>query len=111
LLLIKWLKTILKQLSVRLNRTQEYTEAFIGIFFHPKFERYLVKQMAMYRGIILRTALDLERISHHEHEQETSILSYVPFTIRSVERTDDDRRMTICFDECQDYQCQPKDLL
>jgi len=49
-----------------------------------------------------RTALDLRKISSFEHEQEILILRYVPFTIKLVERTDDDRRMTICFDECKE---------
>ncbi len=49
-----------------------------------------------------RAALDLRKISSFEHEQEILILRYVPFTIKLVQRTDDDRRMTICFDECKE---------
>jgi hypothetical protein len=50
------------------------------------------------------TALDLTNQSLYPDEKEILILRYVPFTIKSVERTDDDRRMTICFDECEE-QC------
>ena len=47
-----------------------------------------------------RTALDLSKITNFEDEQEILILRYVPFTIKSIERTDDGQKMTICFDEC-----------
>jgi hypothetical protein len=141
-----------------LARTQEYTEAFTRILFHPKLEQYLVRKGMVYRGIVLEdkklvdnyneeatiitttflststdsavadcfgstppedkdisifctynisntrrhTALDLSKMSGFPVEQEILILRYVPFTIKSVERTDDGRRMTICFDECKE---------
>jgi hypothetical protein len=46
------------------------------------------------------TALDLRNISDRPHEEEILILRYVPFTIRSVERKNDGRRIEICLDEC-----------
>jgi hypothetical protein len=47
-----------------------------------------------------RTALNLEGISDRPYEKEVLILRYVPFTIRSVERENDGRRIKICLDEC-----------
>jgi len=47
------------------------------------------------------TALNLEDISVYPDEKEVLILRYVPFKIRSVERTNDGRRIETCFDECQ----------
>jgi hypothetical protein len=49
-----------------------------------------------------RSALNLGRNSQHPDEEEILILRYVPFTIKSLERSDDGRRMKICFDECKD---------
>ncbi len=49
-----------------------------------------------------QTALDVRKISEFGHEEEILILPYVPFTIKSVERTDDGRRMKIWFVECND---------
>ena len=46
-----------------------------------------------------RTALDLRDLSLYAHEGEILILLYVPFTIKSMERMDNDQRMIICFDE------------
>jgi hypothetical protein len=140
-----------------LAQTQEYTEAFTKILFHPKLEQYLVRKGTVYRGIILEdrklvdnynegatiitttflstsmdpevanlfsdtgaenaisvfciyninntnrcTALDLKNLSVYRNEKEILILRYVPFTIKFVERTDNGRRMTICFDECKE---------
>jgi hypothetical protein len=50
------------------------------------------------------TALDLTNQSVYPDEKEILILRYVPFTIKSVKRTDDGRGMTVCFDECEE-QC------
>ena len=47
-----------------------------------------------------RTALDLRKISFYPHEEEILILPFIPFVIKSIERMNDGRRMTICFDEC-----------
>jgi len=141
-----------------LAQTQEYTEAFTKILFHPKLEKFrLVRETTVYRGMMLKnkklvdnykkgatiitttllststdprvahmflasapddgiqvfctyhikythrhTALDLTNQSIYPDEKEILILRYIPFTIRSVERTDDGRRMTICFDECEE---------
>jgi hypothetical protein len=142
-----------------LAQTQEYTEAFTKILFHPKLEIFLVRKGTVYRGMSLtnkklvdnytegatiitttllststdpevaefflasapedaisvfciyninntnrRTALDLSNVSVYRNEKEILILRYVPFTIKSVERIDGDRRMEICFDECEE-QC------
>jgi hypothetical protein len=139
-----------------LAQTQEYTEAFTKILFHPKLYEHLVRKRTVYRGIVLEdkklidnykegariitttflststsrevansfstatgngitahctyeidnttrhTALDITNLSAYPHEEEILILRYVPFTIESVERTDDDREMKICFVECQE---------
>ena len=140
-----------------LARTQEYTEAFTKILFHPKLQQYLIRQETVYRGIVLhdkklldnynrggiiitttflsastdpevasrfshpgpgnaisvhciyhinntnrRTALDLKNLSIFPDEREILILRYVPFEIKSVERTDDGRRVNICLDECKE---------
>jgi hypothetical protein len=142
-----------------LAQTQEYTEAFTRIFFHPKLDEYLVRKRTTYRGTVLEdkklvdnykegatiitttflsthtepfvaelfsavpdgnmnmisvfytyninnthrhTALDLKDISPYPNEKEVLILRYVPFTIRSVERKNDDRRIEICLDECSE---------
>jgi hypothetical protein len=139
-----------------LAQTQEYTEAFTKILFHPKLHEHLVRKRTVYRGIVLEdkklidnykegariitttflststsrevansfstatgngttahctyeidnttrhTALDITNLSAYPHEEEILILRYVPFTIKSVERTDDDREMKICFVECQE---------
>lgn len=142
-----------------LAQTEEYTEAFARILFHPKLEGYSVRSGTYYRGIFLedkklvdnyneqatiltttflstsmnpevanhfgsansengisvscvyniknirrRTALDLRDISFFEQEAEILILPYIPFRIKSIQRTDDGRHMTICFDEC-DEEC------
>jgi hypothetical protein len=50
------------------------------------------------------TALDVRKMGIFNADGEIIILRYVPFTIRSVEQTDDVRRMTIYFDECKE-QC------
>jgi hypothetical protein len=139
-----------------LAQTQEYTEAFTRILFHPKLEQYLVRNETVYRGVFLEdtklvdnykegatiitttflstsmdsdvanlfsdtgpenaisvcciyninntnrcTALDLRNLSVYRSEQEILILRYAPFTIKSVQRMHDGRRMTICFDECE----------
>ncbi|CAF3357727.1 unnamed protein product, partial [Rotaria sp. Silwood2] len=34
--------------------TQEYTEAFTSILFHPKLDQYLVRNETVYRGIVLK---------------------------------------------------------
>jgi len=142
-----------------LAETQEYTEAFTRILFHPKLEKFLVRERTVYRGLVLQdkklvenykegatiitttflststdpgvadiflgnateneisvlciyninntnrhTALDVTNQSIYPSEKEILILRYVPFTIKSIKRTDDDRKMTICFDECkEDY--------
>ena len=49
-----------------------------------------------------RTALDLRDLSIYSSEREILILPYIPFMITSVQRTDDGRQMTICFDECEE---------
>jgi hypothetical protein len=140
-----------------LAQTQEYTEAFTKILFHPKLNQYLVRKRTVYRGIILEdkklldnyneestiitttflststdadvanvfchtdsenaisvfciyninhtnrhTALDLRNLSYYPNEKEILILRYIPFKIKSIERTEDSRRMTICFDECKE---------
>jgi hypothetical protein len=140
-----------------LAQTQEYTEAFTKILFHPKLNQYLVRRRTVYRGISLEdkklvenynagatiitttflstsidptvancfggtcpengisvfciyninntnrhTALDLTRLSVYRDEEEILILRYVPFMIKSIERTDDGRKMTICFEECKE---------
>jgi hypothetical protein len=140
-----------------LAQTQEYTEAFTKILFHPKLDQYLVRNRTVYRGIVLEdkklvdnyneggtiitttflststdpevancfsdtgpknaisvfciyninntnrhTALDLKNLSVYRNEKEILILRHAPFTIKSVERMDDGRRMTICFDECKE---------
>jgi hypothetical protein len=36
-----------------LAQTQEYTEAITRIFFHPKLEKFLVREIEVYRGIVL----------------------------------------------------------
>jgi hypothetical protein len=36
-----------------LAQTQEYTEAITRIFFHPKLEKFLVRKIEVYRGIVL----------------------------------------------------------
>jgi hypothetical protein len=46
------------------------------------------------------TALKLKDISHYRDEEEILILRYVPFTIQSVERKNDGRRIEIRLDEC-----------
>ncbi|CAF1044748.1 unnamed protein product [Rotaria sp. Silwood1] len=141
-----------------LAQTQEYTEAFTSLLFHPKLDEFIVRNRTVYRGIVLkdqkrianykegatiitttflststdpivaelfctvhpedmisisifctyninntrrRTALDLEKISNFGNEREILILRYIPFTIKSLERTNDGRRITICFDECE----------
>jgi hypothetical protein len=50
------------------------------------------------------TALNLKELTKFEDEVEILILRYVPFTIRSVERKNDGRRIEICLDECKE-QC------
>jgi hypothetical protein len=140
-----------------LAQTQEYTEAFTKILFHPKLEIFLVRKGTVYRGMSLtnkklvdnytegatiitttllststdpevaefflasapedaikvfctyninntyrHTALDLKNLSVYRNEKEILILRHAPFTIKSVERMDDGRRMTICFDECKE---------
>jgi hypothetical protein len=50
------------------------------------------------------TALDLKNISVRPEEKEILILRYIPFTIQSVEQSDDGRKVTIYFDECEE-QC------
>jgi hypothetical protein len=37
-----------------LAQTQEYTEAFTRILFHPKLDKYLVHNRAVYRGAVLK---------------------------------------------------------
>lgn len=37
-----------------LARTQEYTEAFTEILFHPKLNEYLVQNKKVYRGIVIK---------------------------------------------------------
>ncbi|CAF3707966.1 unnamed protein product [Rotaria sp. Silwood1] len=49
-----------------------------------------------------RTALRLKEATNFEDEQEVLILRYIPFTIKSIERTNDGRKIRICFDECND---------
>jgi hypothetical protein len=140
-----------------LAQTQEYTEAFTRILFHPKLNDFLVRKMEVYRGAVIKdkklvanykegatiittaflstskdptvaeafsalppeimneislfstyninnvnrhTAIDFEKMSIIESEQEIIILRYIPFTIRSVEQTEDGRKMTVYFDEC-----------
>jgi hypothetical protein len=140
-----------------LAQTQEYTEAFTRILFHPKLEQYLYRKGTVYRGIGLKdkklvdnyneeatiitttflststdpevadffggtdsenaisvsciyninntnrhTALNLRNLSAFPNEEEILILRYVPFTIRSVKRMENGRRMEICFDECNE---------
>jgi hypothetical protein len=144
-----------------LAQTQEYTEAFTKILFHPKLEEFLVRKMKVYRGAVLEdkkcianykkgatiitttflststdhevaeifsavppgninmislfctfninnthrhTALDLKNISVRPEEKEILILRYIPFTIQSVEQSDDGRKVAIYFDECEE-QC------
>ncbi|UJR38524.1 hypothetical protein I4U23_031192 [Adineta vaga] len=36
-----------------LSRTQEYTEAFAGILTHPDLEKYVVRNITLYRGAVL----------------------------------------------------------
>ncbi|CAF1387999.1 unnamed protein product [Adineta steineri] len=148
-----------------LAQTQEYTEAFTRILFHPKLIQYLVRQETVYRGIVLEdkklidnynegatiitttflststnpdvancfsdpgpqnaisvfciyninninrhTALDLRNLSVYQNEDEILILRYVPFIIKSIERMDDGRRMTICFDECKEQHIVEENL-
>jgi hypothetical protein len=50
------------------------------------------------------TALDVRKIINFNAEDDIIILRFAPFTIRSVEQTDDGRRITIYFDECKE-QC------
>jgi hypothetical protein len=50
------------------------------------------------------TALDVRKIVNFNAEDDIIILRFAPFTIRSVEQTDDGRRITIYFDECKE-QC------
>jgi hypothetical protein len=50
------------------------------------------------------TALNVTDLSVYTDEEEILILRYVPFTIRSVKRMADGRRMEICFDECEDKE-------
>jgi len=140
-----------------LAQTQEYTEAFTRILFHPKLEQYLYRKGTVYRGIGLKdkklvdnyneeatiitttflststdpevadffgstdsenaisvsciyninnttrhTALNVTDLSVYTDEEEILILRYVPFTIRSVKRMENGRRMEICFDECNE---------
>jgi hypothetical protein len=142
-----------------LAHTQEYTEAFTKILFHPKLENLLVRNRPVYRGIVLKdkekklvenykkgatiitttflststnsevaglirdsapengigilctyninntnrhTALDVTKLAKFPQEEEILILRYVPFTIESVEQTDDGRKMTVCFNECKE---------
>jgi hypothetical protein len=37
-----------------LARTQEYTEAITSIFFHPKLDKFLVREETVYRGGVLK---------------------------------------------------------
>ncbi|CAF4705311.1 unnamed protein product [Rotaria sp. Silwood1] len=142
-----------------LAQTQEYTEAITSLFFHPKLDEFLVRNITVHRGIFLkdkkliadysqgatiitttflstttdpvvaecfcavppedmisisvfctyninnthrRTALRLKEATNFEDEQEVLILRYIPFTIKSIERTNDGRKIRICFDECND---------
>ncbi|CAF1080043.1 unnamed protein product [Rotaria sp. Silwood1] len=142
-----------------LAQTQEYTEAITSLFFHPKLDEFLVRNITVHRGIFLkdkkliadysqgatiitttflstttdpvvaecfcavppedmisisvfctyninnthrRTALRLKEATNFEDEQEVLILRYIPFTIKSIERTNDGRKIRICFDECKD---------
>jgi hypothetical protein len=148
-----------------LAQTQEYTEAFTRILFHPKLEQYLVRKKTVYRGIVLedtklmdnynegtiimtttflstsmnpeiaknfcntnkentisvfciynidnttrRAALNLTNLSIYRDEEEILILRYVPFIIKSIERNDDDRKITICFDECKEEHSVEENL-
>ncbi|CAF3002549.1 unnamed protein product [Rotaria sp. Silwood2] len=140
-----------------LDRTQEYTEAFTNILYHPKLDDYLVRKKKVYRGAVLddkkliedykvgatiltttflsaskdpyvafrfclngstdgiamlctynikniqrRSALDIELISLYPDEKEVLILRYVPFTITSIRKTEDGRRIDISLDECSE---------
>lgn len=142
-----------------LAQTQEYTEAFTRILFHPKLEQLLVRKMEVYRGAVLddkkfianykegatiitttflstsatpevaemfsnvppgnmsqtsvlctyninnvnrHTAIDVKKMTNFDSEKEIIILRYVPFTVRSVEQTDDGRKVKIYFDECKE---------
>ncbi|CAF3555092.1 unnamed protein product [Rotaria socialis] len=134
--------------------TQEYTEAFTKILFHPKLKSLEAQNITVYRGMVLedekpiancivdriiitttflstsasrvvadmfgttppesmisvlctykirgttrRTALNLQSISVFPEEEEILIMRFIPFRIVSVERTEDGRKIEICFDE------------
>jgi hypothetical protein len=49
-----------------------------------------------------RTALELGKLTYFDGEREILILRYIPFTTKSVERTNDGRQITISFDECKE---------
>lgn len=134
--------------------TQQYTEAFTSILFHPKLDEFLVRNKTVYRGLTIkndasiskyeqndiiitttllstsknrevaecfastsreneisvfhtynihgttrRTALDIETISKHPHEEEVLILRFIPFLVKSIIYKKDGRRIEIVCDE------------
>ncbi|CAF3553086.1 unnamed protein product [Rotaria sp. Silwood1] len=50
-------------------------------------------------GTPRRSALNIEKFSQFPDEEEVLILRYVPFTITSIEKVEDGRRINICLDE------------
>ncbi|CAM4908821.1 unnamed protein product [Rotaria socialis] len=140
-------------------RTQEYTEAFTKILFHPKLKNLGAQNITVYRGMVLEdekpiancivdkiiitttflstsasrlvaegfrttppesmisvfctykirgttrlTALNLQSISKFPVEEEILIMRFTPFRIVSVERTEDGRKIEICFDEFTEHE-------
>ncbi|CAF2069457.1 unnamed protein product [Rotaria magnacalcarata] len=142
-----------------LARTQEYTEAFTKILFHPKLKNLEAQNITVYRGMVLedekpianckvggiiitttflstsanqvvaemfgttppesmisvfctykirgttrRTALKLQSISKFPEEEEILVMRFIPFKIVSVKRTEDGRKVEICFDEFTEHE-------
>ena len=68
----------------------------------PTGDRISVLSTYNIRNLRRHAALDISGEGQFPDEEEILILRYVPFQIRSIERRGNGRRISICFDECDD---------
>ena len=84
---------------VSTSAAREVAEAFAD---DPTRDKISVISTYNIRNFRRHTALDISGEGQFPDEEEILILRYVPFKIRSIERRNNGRSISICFEECED---------